>query len=59
MGSTEMYLIWENFGITEICSGLIDITGSKFCHVNNYVFSLLQVSAARYRTTYMEMKFSG
>jgi len=30
MGSKEMYLIWENFGITEMCSGLIDITGSSF-----------------------------
>ena len=23
IGSTEMNLIWENFGITEMCSGLI------------------------------------
>ena len=29
MGSTEMYLIWENFRINEMCSGLIDITGSS------------------------------
>ena len=29
IGSTEMYLIWANFGITEMCSGLIDITGSR------------------------------
>ena len=29
IGSTEMNLIWENFGITEMCSGLIDITGSN------------------------------
>ena len=29
IGSTEMNLIWENFGITEMCSGLIKITGSN------------------------------
>ena len=28
IGSTEIYLIWANFGITVMCSGLIDITGS-------------------------------
>ena len=29
IGSTEMNLIWENFGITKMCSGLIDTTGSS------------------------------
>ena len=29
IGSTEMNLILDKFGITEIFSGLIDITGSK------------------------------
>ena len=29
IGSTEMYLIWDKFGITKMCSGLIDITGSN------------------------------
>ena len=29
IGSKEMYLIWAKFGITEMCSGLIDITGSR------------------------------
>ena len=29
IGSTEMYLIWDKFGITEMCSGLIDITGFR------------------------------
>ena len=29
IGSKEMNLIWENFGITEMCSGLNDITGSS------------------------------
>ena len=33
MGSKEIYLIWAKFGITEICSGLIDITGSRFKNV--------------------------
>ena len=28
-----MYLIWANFGITEMCSGLIDITGSKLSNM--------------------------
>ena len=28
ISSTELYLIWANFGITEMYSGLIDITGS-------------------------------
>ena len=28
IGSKEVYLIWAKFGITEIYSGLIDITGS-------------------------------
>ena len=27
-------LIWENFGITEMCSGLIDITGSSTNEIN-------------------------
>ena len=30
IGSTEMYLIWEVFGITLMSSGLIIITGSSF-----------------------------
>ena len=29
IGNTEMYLIWEKFGITVMSSGLIDITGSS------------------------------
>ena len=29
IGSTEMYLIWEVFGIMVMSSGLIIITGSK------------------------------
>ena len=28
IGSTEMYLIWDKFGITAMSSGLILITGS-------------------------------
>ena len=26
-------LIWENFGTTEMCSGLIDITGSRTAYL--------------------------
>ena len=29
IGSAEMYSIWVNFCTTEMCSGLIDITGSS------------------------------
>ena len=33
IGSKEIYLISDKFGITEIFSRLIDITGSKFAKV--------------------------
>ena len=42
IGSTEMNLIWENFGITEMCSGLIDITGSKNIRFNFFGPSMTQ-----------------
>ena len=33
--------MWAKFGITEICSGLIDITGSKKSKILIYVDSFL------------------
>ena len=47
MGSKEIYLIWAKFGITEICSGLIDITGSILNIKRSiYLHSLVQIPAS-------------
>ena len=46
IGSTEMYLIWDKFGITEMYSGLIDITGSSGTNSTNTSLLLKECAKA-------------
>ena len=51
IGSKEMYLIWENFGITEMCSGLIDITGST----KNKYTNLIKINISKQSINWLLM----
>ena len=40
IGRTEIYLIWANFGITEMCSGLIDIQSPSNAYKRSPVYAM-------------------